>query len=497
MSSRFPTYKILSYCFHPIHVKDEVKDIYVPCGKCDGCRLHKANEWSIRLRDEIEATPYSIFFTLTYNNKYLPKLYVIDTVYDNDGTIHFTYSSDHPDNIRHNSKVDVVRKDGILFSSIHAPIKIENLSSWCLNYASKNDIQLWLKLVRKWLIENLHLDENRQDRGLFRYYIISEVGPTTFRNHYHGVIFPKSREIAESLIENGLFENWKMCDKDLFKQYTHYCDSGAAGYVTNYVTGFSSLPEVYKEVKELRPFRLASKAPAIGYINTDETEIFKDLSRGVIEYSRSVKRLGTTSVLKRPKDFMRTLFPKCYEYGLADSARISLVYGRLFRASVQFGYPIDFVRGLLRAFMRNSDYIATCAAYKYITNFGSSLEHYLFLLDNYYYRVGMDALQGHFNEVQRLSNTFDIYKVINYYVNFHEFVSKALQGIGSYPLALWYFLDAFGLSWSASYDFLKKKSYIFKDELFESYKREVKSIIQSAQKTVKYNELSGKKPHIV
>ena len=170
--NRFPTTPVLSYCFHPIHVKDEKKDIYVPCGRCDGCRLHKANMWSIRLRDEIEATPYSIFFTLTYNNKYLPKLFLFDEQVYKDGSKWFKYSSDDPRNIRFNSKCDVQRKDSIVISTDCPPIKVQNLDFSVLNYACKSDVQLWLKLLRKYLINKLCY-EDRENRGFFRYYIIS------------------------------------------------------------------------------------------------------------------------------------------------------------------------------------------------------------------------------------------------------------------------------------------------------------------------------------
>ena len=74
MASRFPSTKVATYCFNPVHVVDNDKDLLVPCGKCDGCLLHKANEWSMRLVNEIESNTFSIFFTLTYDNYYLPKL---------------------------------------------------------------------------------------------------------------------------------------------------------------------------------------------------------------------------------------------------------------------------------------------------------------------------------------------------------------------------------------------------------------------------------------
>ena len=72
MASRYPSTKVLDYCFNPVRLNIDDSVVYVPCGKCDGCLLHKANEWSMRLGAEIEDNTLCIFFTLTYNNKYLP-----------------------------------------------------------------------------------------------------------------------------------------------------------------------------------------------------------------------------------------------------------------------------------------------------------------------------------------------------------------------------------------------------------------------------------------
>ena len=75
MASRYVSTPVVDYCFNPIRVFDDGKDIIVPCGKCDGCLLHKANEWSMRCGMEIEGSPATIFGSLTYSNKYYPKLY--------------------------------------------------------------------------------------------------------------------------------------------------------------------------------------------------------------------------------------------------------------------------------------------------------------------------------------------------------------------------------------------------------------------------------------
>ena len=49
MASRYPETRVLDYCMSPVRLVVDNEVIYVPCGKCDGCRLHKANEWSMRL----------------------------------------------------------------------------------------------------------------------------------------------------------------------------------------------------------------------------------------------------------------------------------------------------------------------------------------------------------------------------------------------------------------------------------------------------------------
>lgn len=45
----------------------------VPCGKCLGCRISRAREWSLRLLHEMHYHSDSIFVTLTYDNENIPK----------------------------------------------------------------------------------------------------------------------------------------------------------------------------------------------------------------------------------------------------------------------------------------------------------------------------------------------------------------------------------------------------------------------------------------
>ena len=140
MASRYTQFTPVDYCYNPIHVVDSAsdKDIIVPCGKCDGCLLHKANEWSMRCGMEIESSPATIFGTLTYDNKYLPKLY---PVYDRcgDKVLKF-WVSDHAENVRFNSVRDVRREDNIVINHPYDSIPIQkwdNENRPAINYMSK------------------------------------------------------------------------------------------------------------------------------------------------------------------------------------------------------------------------------------------------------------------------------------------------------------------------------------------------------------------------
>lgn len=64
-------YKTKRAKFKNFDYLDETND-YIPCGKCEGCRADKANDWATRAYLESQNWPYNAFLTLTYNNESLP-----------------------------------------------------------------------------------------------------------------------------------------------------------------------------------------------------------------------------------------------------------------------------------------------------------------------------------------------------------------------------------------------------------------------------------------
>lgn len=484
MASRYSEYRLMSYCFSPRVIVRDGEKYTVPCGKCDGCLLHRSNLWSSRLQQEIEANPFSIFGTLTYNNKFLPTLKRVEL---HDGTGCSCWFSDHDDNIRFDGKRVVKRCDGISVIGQSSSIPIQNDSRTdVINYASKRDIQLWLKLVRKDLTENFYDSGN-----FFRYFVVSEVGPTTLRNHEHFLIFVKDKEIADYLVKTSLYQNWQMCDETLFKLHLSYCDGGTARYVANYVNSYSRLPKIYHH-RELRPFRLSSKSPAIGYCTYDKKEIEESYIEGDGTYVRKVSNAKQNHILCYSSEYLRSVFPKCYRFGELSPSGLLYVYGYLYRAIEGTGLSCLLLSSQLSKVSHVADWLAMKKCYDYCVEFGCTPFHYLYVLDLVYYKSAMRALRMQYEYLE--AHSLNYVACIAMYSNLLDYVSNLDFLSDSEKLMLDYFFENFGIY---DYSFMNREDFIYIDPDLPKYMREVSDIVSNLQKMPKYNELSGRSPHIV
>lgn len=160
-------------CYHPLlgipnydHLSDEGKRIFdiipggnyspefkkiypgavsIPCGHCIGCRLDYSRSWADRMMLELDHHKgKAIFVTLTYDNEHVP------ITYDDYGEVGY-------------------------------------FSLW------KPDLQKFFKRLRKAF----------PDKEI-RYYAAGEYGSTTFRPHYHAIIFGLSLEDFPDLRQRGL-----------------------------------------------------------------------------------------------------------------------------------------------------------------------------------------------------------------------------------------------------------------------------------------------------
>lgn len=49
-----------------------MKELRLPCGQCDGCRIERSRQWAVRCMHEAQMHEQNTFVTLTYNEAHLP-----------------------------------------------------------------------------------------------------------------------------------------------------------------------------------------------------------------------------------------------------------------------------------------------------------------------------------------------------------------------------------------------------------------------------------------
>ncbi|QCS36480.1 replication initiator protein [Capybara microvirus Cap3_SP_414] len=113
------------------------------------------------------------------------------------------------------------------------------------------DIQLFNKLLRSYGVK-------------YKYYVISEYGPTTKRPHYHGLIFSET-----PITENLLFKAWRRGFVSLFP-----LNSPRVNYVSQYFN--KSCPPGPNQDKN---FSLSSKGLGINYLDKVTFNSFEDYNK--------------------------------------------------------------------------------------------------------------------------------------------------------------------------------------------------------------------------
>lgn len=200
------------------------------CGNCMECKKQYANDWNIRLQEEIKTHHNGKFITLTFSDNSIDKLNELIKI-----------------DIKHN-KVD------------YAGIEIEHLEKWekkkimmPKGYALDNTIatkgmRLFLERWRKKTQKSIH------------HWTITELGHNGTKNiHLHGVIWSNyDLEEIEQKWQYGYIHKGERKNDT----YINYVNAGTINYMTKYVT------KVDLENRYYKPIILTSPGIGKGYINT-------------------------------------------------------------------------------------------------------------------------------------------------------------------------------------------------------------------------------------
>lgn len=339
--------KIVGNCLNPRKVYNPSLHgwMYCSCDKCTACLNQKATILSNRVRAEIEQHKYSVFFTLTYDNEHLPKYEVFE---DSNNVIQYRPIERLVDD----SSSDMLsmscplnhyinyEKIYTFDESSYLPT-IENYENlYHFGVVCKKDVQNFLKRLR-WRISKI--PNITKDESKIRYYISSEYGPTTYRPHYHGILFFDSKKILDK-IKSIIVMSWGKYERQqgainrfkfrpfanisLTSDYIKLCDPNTAYYVASYVAGNDNLPKVL-QLRDTKPFHIQSKNPVIGSFKVDKQEILENINRGTYTTDKPIfdDKTGQFNVLTipLPESTLSSIFRKCVGFStLTNDVKLQL-----------------------------------------------------------------------------------------------------------------------------------------------------------------------------
>lgn len=389
--------KLVTRCQNPRTVVNKYthESVVVPCGACPSCVLRRSGIQTNLLTTYSAQFRYVYFVTLTYAPCFLPTLEVsvIETCTDDIADVSCVpdiNDLDPCDDNRYlfgfrsvprtasvrlkNSTVERTFKDPeVRFSYPMKPKellsileKINHKVPHRIPYICNRDLDLFLKRLRSYYpYEKL------------RYYAVSEYGPTSYRPHWHLLLFSNSEQFSKTILEN-VSKAWSYgrCDATLSRGF-------AAPYVASYVNSFVALPSFYTEMPRfLRPKSFHS----IGFTESnlfprkvrvsEIDEVTDKCLNGV-----RVERDGYFRILKPSWPYLLRLFPR-----FSDAIRKSpsSIYQLLFAA---FTAPARVIRSGCAdigcdPFFENSkqSLLSFCKQYlNYVDNYGKSNEFKNFL----------------------------------------------------------------------------------------------------------------------
>ena len=308
-------------CEHPrlVYNKYTGKEVYTSCHKCIPCQRARQSAWNAKMQREHGCHLYEFSILLEYNEQSLPKYDFSD---DGESIVEIT-----PRLSRYYTKYSHLKRialNELQFNSDsdrHYFVNRLNSHHTCLPHASVYDVQLFKKRLNTYI--------RREITGKyqnFRSVFVSELGPDTFRPHYHGVLWFDDARIAEKL-EVLVSRAWS----DKFHCSLGYTStSPSRGKITSYIAKYivkpSHLPSFY-EHPALRNFLLSSRRPPIGMLLESEKKIRKIFDRAAPSKIEFEKRgdLYVPKSVSIGQNIENRLFPKCLSFGqISDFDRVKL-----------------------------------------------------------------------------------------------------------------------------------------------------------------------------
>lgn len=384
-------------CLHPVQVTCPDGSLrFVPCRKCAYCRVHASDVLSNLGTLELLDNPCSLFVTLTYRNSDVPKGTLIydgnfcNLIDPETGEILITqyHSLDDRKFLGKISK-NYVKRFPSYFSTSQIP------------YIKISHIQQYISRLRE------RFRRRFGKKYSFRYLYCCEYGETTYRPHFHVLLFCKHEE-PRSYLYSIACECWNYGNV-----VSKYYSGHNAEYLTSYCSGTSSVSPLYSSGR-VKSCARHSQQFGCSVVKKNRSIFNRFVFGCPLSFSLSCD--GSDKTFNFAFSLKNSIFPRCRDFGRLDD------FVCLKRYRLSFGFndlcPSQIAKKLTDEII---DY-QNCpfAAYpRYFKAFGEKLKK-IFDKDAIYSRVYYDVLiSSKFISSARLYShncfAFHLFKIRQFY----------------------------------------------------------------------------------
>ena len=286
-------------CLHPIQVTcADGSTRFVPCRQCAYCRVHAADTLSQLGTLELLDNPFSLFVTLTYRNRDIPKATLI---YDR----HICYLTD-------------TETGEILSQQFHKLDERKFLGKISKNYVHRfpsyfsagqipvlkiSHVQRYIARMRE------RFRRKFGKKYTFRYLYCAEYGETTYRPHFH-IIFLCQSEDARAFLHEIATECWEYGNL-----VSKYYSGNNASYLTSYMSSTSCISPIYSTGGVKSRARHSQKF-GISLVKKSYNIFRRFVSGCPLSFALSCD--GKDKTFNFAPSLSHTIFPKCRDFGRLD-----------------------------------------------------------------------------------------------------------------------------------------------------------------------------------
>lgn len=283
--------------------------LFVNCGKCSACQQERAQRRTSRLKATQARGEISLFVTLTYKNEYLPYIKLSDLAA---GVWPLPLYRDYCGRWFFNRKTQrnewLSEKCGVfdcLDGLDYRPEVVSKLVSakrkkGCVSVCYFKDVQDFVKRLRTTITRRCGYQR-------IRIFQCSEYGPTTYRAHFHLLIFiPVALQTA---FRSAIVDCWQFADENRTRNNIKV-DWGAKSYVSSYVNRNTDFP-TFLCAPSIKPKHSYSQDTGMDVSDFSVAKILERCSSGDMRYTKLVlkDRVWTSVTACTPQYVVSRYFP--------------------------------------------------------------------------------------------------------------------------------------------------------------------------------------------